>query len=126
MLMISGLLQKRKKKCLKAIFKILKDFERFAGLKVNYNKTELLRIGSVRDGDASFYSDFKLKWSEGSIKILGLLCVNDLDEMAEINYAALFKKMETITQLWSKRNLTLLGKIVVVNTLIMPLFTYNI
>ena len=37
-------------------------FARYTGLKINYDKTEILRIGSLQNTDAQFYSRLPLHW----------------------------------------------------------------
>ena len=41
------------------------------GLKVNYNKTQVVRINSMRNGNAHYYSEKPLIWSTGT-KVLGI------------------------------------------------------
>ena len=108
------------------MFKELELFYQFAGLKVNYNKTEILRIGSLKFSDASFYSEFPLQWAEGSIKILGITVTADAKEMARLNYDQLIQKIENIFKIWSRRSTTLLGHIQIVNSLIMPVIVYRL
>ena len=117
---------KHKKSCYVELFKELSLFEQFAGLKVNYDKTEVMRIGSLKDSKAQFYSDFSLHWSEGPVTILGILVDPDAVKMAKVNYEQLLTKIETVTKIWSKRSLTLLGRILIVNTLIIPTLTYRL
>lgn len=45
----------------------LQDFEKAMGLAINYNKTEILRIGSLRNSDAQLYSDQALQWTNEKI-----------------------------------------------------------
>ena len=104
----------------------MEDFAKFSGLKCNYDKTEILRIGSLRNSDASFYSEFPLQWSDGPVKVLGVLTTSSVAEMAEINYEAMLKKIANICKIWGTRSLTLLGKIQIVNTLIIPHMIYRL
>ena len=117
---------KHKYSCYKALFEILQQFSLFAGLCVNYNKTEILRIGSLRGSDARFYSEFPLHWTDGPIKILGLWTSSDVEQMSIQNFDRTLQKASNICKIWSKRLLSLLGKILLVNTLIVPLFTYRL
>ena len=49
-----------------------KEFENLSGLKVNYDKTSVYRLGSLRSSRALDYALRKLQWSEGKINILGI------------------------------------------------------
>ena len=115
-----------KKDAYLALFRILYAFHRFSGLKVNYNKTEILRIGSLRNTNAKYYSNLQLIWTDGPIKILGILCTGNVQEMRDLNFWSTLEKVENRLKIWNKRSLTLLGKIQVVNTLIVPLFIYRL
>ena len=117
---------KHKASCYQALFKIMNNFEHISGLKVNYNKTEILRIGSLKDSDAKYVSQLPIKWSDGPIKILGLKVVADTTKMLEINYREIMEKVNCVCKIWAKRQLSLLGKILIVNTLIVPLFVYRL
>ena len=114
---------KHKEKCYKALFSILKAFTSFSRLKVNYNKTEILRIGSLRNRNARYYSELPLFWTDGPIKILGIWVLANRNEMFNRNWSDTMNKAENILRLWRKRSLTLLGKIMIINTLVVPLFT---
>lgn len=48
------------------------EFEDFAGLAINYDKTEIMRMGSICNLNARFYSHRPLQWSDGPVKILGV------------------------------------------------------
>ena len=111
---------KHRKKCYLELFSELTLFGQFCGLKVNYDKTEILRIGSLRATDASYYSGLPLHWSDRPVKILGILVTGSNTKMAVLNYKQLMSTTRNICQIWSKRSSTLLGRILIVNTLIVP------
>ena len=67
-----------------------------------------------------------LKWSDGPIKVLGIHIGNDSSDIAQLNYEELVNKAANICDLWSCRSLTILGKILVINTLVLPLFVYRL
>ena len=72
---------------------------------------------------AHCYTECKLFWTNDSINILGVW-VGDHDILRK-NYQPLVEKSKCILDTWSKRNLSLFGKINVVNTLIGSLFVYK-
>ena len=41
---------------LNAVIEELEKFEKFSGLKVNYEKTAVLKVGPFRDSEAKFYT----------------------------------------------------------------------
>ena len=101
------------------------NFAEFSGLTLNAEKTNILRIGSFKDSDATFYTMKRLYWSPGPIKILGIQFITDKEEMIKLNYYDTLHKVRTILNNWAYRNLTLMGKIVVVNSLISSLFVHK-
>ena len=66
-----------------ATLKLFQEFEEFSGLKINYNKTEVLRLGSLRKTDAKFYSGFPLVWSDGPCTVLGVQVSADMSPNSE-------------------------------------------
>ena len=91
-------------------------------MQVNYDKTQILRIGSLRKTDATFFTTLPLKWSDSPIKILGLQVTRDIEQMTKINYENALNKVQAICETWAKRPLTLLGKKQVINALVAPYF----
>ena len=104
--------------------KTFQDFEKYTGLKINYDKTEILRIGSLNNTDASFYTRLPIVWSDGPITVLGIQFANSIRETCQINYERLCQKITTIIKQWNNRELTLLGKVQICNNLILSQFWY--
>ena len=106
----------------------LREFENYrsyTGLEINYNKTEIMRIGSLTKTDAKIYSDFPLQWSDGPVKILGITFFPTSSETCKFNYEQALSKASNIAKMWKNRNLSLLGKILVINMLLIPQFLYK-
>ena len=55
-----------------AQIRIFHEYQLVTGLAINYNKTEIMCVGSLQKSDAELYSGLPLKWSDGPITILGL------------------------------------------------------
>lgn len=102
------------------------EFEAFSGLKINYNKTEVLRIGSLRGSNARFYTEKPLHWSDGSIKILGIKISAEMNKIADENYQTALNKVKQIKNVWSARQLSVIGKIQIVNSLLNSQFIYKL
>ena len=100
-----------------AILNIFKEFEQVSGLVINYNKTEVMRLGSLRYTNAKLYSELPIQWST-TIKILGITISADREEMIRLNYESMILKMQKRLNPWLARSLTLIGKILICNTLI--------
>ena len=104
--------------------RLFREYKNFTGLGINYDKTEVLRVGSLRNTNAHFYSFLPIKWSDGPIKILGIH-ISDIKEATSINYKESLEKTKNIYKTWGKRSLTLLGRTQIVNTLVIPQFVYR-
>ena len=101
----------------------LEIVENNMGLKVNYDKTCLYRIGSLAGLQANLYTKKEFVWSNESVESFGIGVCNDVKGANRINFENLIPKIESITNTWSKRDLTILGKVFIVNILISSLFT---
>ena len=113
--------------CPDTLAEITRTFDKYqsiSGLKVNYDKTEILRIGSIRNTNARLYSQKPLHWSEGPITILGIDICTNIDTVIEVNYQKVISKMKNLIKIWRTRDLTVYGKCVVLKTLIISQLIY--
>lgn len=101
------------------------DFEEASGLKVNYDKTNVYRLGSLRDSQALLYTRKPFKWTDDPIKILGIVIHHDHMNTAKINYDMLLEKVENNCNLWKHRGLTLMGRVLIINSLCASLYVYK-
>lgn len=104
----------------------LHNFEEFSGLNISYNKSSILRIGSLRHSNAKYYSQQQLFWSDGPIKVLGIDVCSTLAETIQLNYDKLMPKLENIIKSWNLRLLTPIGKILVWNSLVSSQLVYKL
>ena len=93
------------------------------GLRVSYEKTVLYRIGSIANSDTKLYTKRKIQWSNEAINTLGV-DLHRKDNLC-LNFDSIIQKMETVMKLWYYRNLTLIGKVLIINTLVASLFVYR-
>ena len=94
----------------------VQEYCKATGLSINYNKIQVMHIGALRNANVKYYSDKPLHWSE-KIKILGITISADRNEMVNLNFQQLVQKMMVVLNKWHARTLTLLGRVLVVNTL---------
>ena len=108
----------------KNITEILKTLDIFCsntGLKVNTDKTTVFPIGKKRSIDEKF----GLKIEREKINVLGVWLHENIKTTLDENYQDLIRKTKAIMQDWKHRQLSLLGKAVVYNTLIASLYVYK-
>ena len=104
------------------IFHTLTDIEASTRLKVSYEKTTLYRIGSLAGSEAKCYTERKVKWENCTVNMLGINIANDPQKLDQ-NFDSVIEKVEAVTKIWYYRSLTLMGKILVINTLTASLFS---
>ena len=74
----------------------LEIFERNTGLKLNYDKTNVYRIGSLRDTNSKIYTTKTPNWTNETINALGV-AINHSDKiMLAQNYDGIVKKIRNI------------------------------
>ena len=99
---------------------ILNYYASFSGLKINIDKTKVVWIGSKQFSSTQFCKDYNLDWTQRPFKLLGILFQHNKAEMVERNYKDKLKKVDKLMNLWSLRDLTPLGRITVLKSLILP------
>ena len=105
------------------ILRELLAFQSFSGLRINMEKCAILKIGPFWKSDAKFYT---MKQSEGPVKILGYWIHPDKQTMYEYNFEKTLEKVNTIMKSWKDRNVTIFGKVTIVNTLINSLSAHKL
>ena len=110
-------------KSLQNIYNELEAFRLQSGFTVSYEKTTLYRIGSLRHSDAQLYGMSQFAWSNLDINVLGVTIAHE--SLVEKNYEGIIEKVKKVLLDWKNRNISLLAKIQVVNTLVASLFVYK-
>ena len=95
-------------------FKILDSFEKSSGAKVNKTKTYGLYTGPWRDKIPEFK---EIKWTKNNVKTLGIHHGYNIDEAAI--WLEKINKIKNCIQVWKTRDLTYVGKVLVIKTLIL-------
>ena len=105
---------------LEVISQILQEFEQNTGLRTNFEKSCIFRLGRCKETNFKPELSKKFKWANSGILALGVL----LDDTAK-SYEQIFIKVESVLNCWAKRSMSLIGKITIVNSLIASLFVYQ-
>ena len=106
---------------IKNIFSLLERFETNAGLKANVEKTKFYNIGNTVIDETTLLGP---KFEKTPIQILGITVTDDENISIEHNFTPRVKAIENILKHWSRRKLSLKGKITVINSLALSLIVY--
>ena len=106
---------------IKAVKEAVVEYERIAGAKVNFDKSEGLRLGAWR-GSNTLPGPFR--WSDGPIRILGVWFGPDLQ--LERNWSEVQTKVNAQVGIWLSRRLSLKGRAEACATYVFPLILYRL
>ena len=105
-------------KSLREAVKEINDFYLYSGLKINISKTQITWIGSKKNILMKrLCADLNLNWTTRFV-LLGITNDVDLTKITTLNYDKKLVKIKSIIEQWSKRNLTLIGKLCIIKTLL--------
>lgn len=123
---LSSILDMSDPQALQVFFDILDRFAVATGLRINYEKTTIYRLGSLQKTKAAYFTNLKLHWTNDSFHFLGVNLAVSQEELFSHNFPALLIKTQRICGAWKDRGLTILGKVCVINALIASLFVYKL
>ena len=103
------------------IFDSLKYFGLNSGLKANVEKTKFYNIGET---DFPEDTTKHFAFSKDDIVLLGITITTDVKKSTEKNFLPKLKAIENILKHWSRRKLSLKGKIAILNSLAISLIVY--
>ena len=63
-------------------------------------------------------------WGSTNFKVLGIIFDVNLEKMIDYNYSSKLTMLQNIINFWKRRNISPLGKITVVKSMLLPLFTH--
>ena len=106
---------------IKAVKEAVVEYERIAGAKVNFDKSEGLRLGAWRDSNTL---PGPFRWSDGPIRILRVWFGPDLQ--LERNWSEVQAKVNAQVGIWLSRRLSLKGRAEVCVEYIFPLILYRL
>ena len=111
---------------LQSLEKAIEEFKRFqicSGLKLNIEKTEMIPLGTLRNKLNKTQlplSLMNIQIKEGPFKALGVWFSNNEKEITDLNYTERLCSMQKLINIWTARNLSLRGRIMIIKALILP------
>ena len=105
--------------------KLIEEYRFCSGLKINHDKSEIMLLGncsSTPQQDNSVSCHLKIKTV---VKILGVYFTYDLRAKQKLNVDDLISSIQQKLRIWRWRDLTIIGRIQIVKTFIIPIFLYS-
>lgn len=81
--------------------KLLNDFERISGLRVNYDKSHALNISLKPAIVECCKSSFKFRWNTSSIEYLGINLTAKIDQLYSANFPPSYRNLESELKTWA-------------------------
>ena len=108
-------------KSLREALLILDTFYKMSGLKINFEK-KAIWIGSLSHSEDRLFQRYKLDWTQGPFKIPGVVFTTEVFDIWDMNTNSVLNKVENIIKQWSRRKLTLFGRVTVIKSLALAKF----
>lgn len=106
------------------LFSTLDKFASFSGCKLNMSKSEAIHIGSLKGTNFHPLENVGLKWMVNTFKTLGVQFSLNIKALYDLNFIPKLHQIEQTLNCWRCRSLSLLGKITVIKTLLLPQLLY--
>ena len=98
-------------------------FSKCSGLEINPDKTECMVLGNhVSSTVATVSKNIRMK---DTIKILGVYFTYNDSQRKRLNFDEILRSIKEKLQMWKWRDLTILGRIQIVKTFVIPIFMYR-
>ncbi len=97
----------------------LKHFEEISGLKINVEKTVVIKLGIENIVPGQKCLSLNIPYST-TFKLLGINFSTDLSEVTILNYGPKIAVLQNLVRLYQGRNLSMIGRITVVKMFMLP------
>ena len=110
---------------LRKFMELVEAFGECSGLRINHEKSEVMLLGNGRHyslRNDTEIGDLKIKHS---VKILGVHFTYDSRAKRRLNFDEIVTSIKQKLHIWRWRDLTIMGRIQIVKTFIIPIFLYR-
>ena len=110
---------------LEKFMELVEAFGECSGLRINHEKSEVMLLGNGRHyslRNDTEIGDLKIKHS---VKILGVHFTYDSRAKRRLNFDEIVTSIKQKLHIWRWRDLTIMGRIQIVKTFIIPIFLYR-
>ena len=112
----------RIERAVRAAMKAVESFAPISGLKINKDKTQVLKIGYKAENDAEICGDLGLTYVK-QLKILGVTFTTNPEDM-KVNFTDKISEIEKLLARWNFRNITCFGRVELVKSLALSRLTH--
>ena len=102
----------------------LKLYEVISGLRVNTEKTKVIKIGGWRDSRTILCQNMNLEWSQKFTSLGILYDINNFSRITDQNIDGKIKEIQKLIFIWNGRYLTPYGKIIIIKSLLISKITH--
>ena len=102
---------------------IVNEFGDVSGLRLNIHKTEGLWLGLGRNRNDNLGG---IKWESNSIKALGIYFGYNKNDLEEKNWSGKVENIKRCLKIWSSRDLSLQGKVLIIKAIALAKVVYLI
>ncbi len=120
----TGLILDGSEKSLLSALHLLDQFAKYSGLTPNLDKTKCIWLGSKMNSQEILCAEKNLSWTNEPFVLLGIKFSTNIADIPMINYDSKLGELTKLISTWSKRQLSPLGKIVVIKSIILPKLTH--
>ena len=100
-------------------------FSKCSGLEINSEKTECMVLGNHISSTVATVTSSKNIRVNHIIKIVGVYFTCNDSQRRKLNFDEILRWIKEKLQMWKWRDLTILGRIQIVKTFVIPLFMYR-
>ena len=109
---------------LRLCMNILEEFHLISGLKINMDKTKVVKFGKNRDSSDNICPDLNLLWTKKFTSLGIEYDATDLDNITDLNIEPKLIEIQKLIRIWQLRNLTIVGKITIIKSLLISKFIH--
>ena len=106
------------------LFTTLNRFAKCSGCKINLSKSNAIWVGAKKGSQYFPFSNQGLIWKSNPFKALGINFSINTGFVYNLNYEIKLYQIESLLNCWRARNFSLIGKICVIKTLLLPQLLY--
>ena len=103
---------------------VLDTFGKKSGLFMNIEKTSVMWLGNMKNSSLKYMQHLNMTWNPPQMKVLGVWLSNSLQNCTELNYSEKLFEARKLFQIWTKRNITPLGRIAILKSLVLSKLTH--